>query len=113
MVKSTTKHPVYSKTLRCTNSINYQPKLTNWETNFLSYCFILYLLYVWKQVEHLLTNWAFLIGKKNGVVASIHVSHANVVTVSPVQLPEGEYEYDFICLNLILNSLGNCSMRWP
>lgn len=37
---------------------------------------------------HLLTDWPFLIGEKCGMVAPIHVSHAYIVTISPVQLPE-------------------------
>lgn len=37
---------------------------------------------------HLLTYWSFLIGEKRGVVATVHVGHTYVVTVSPVQLPE-------------------------
>lgn len=35
----------------------------------------------------LLTHWPFLIGEKCGVVATIHVSHAYIVPISPVQLP--------------------------
>lgn len=42
----------------------------------------------WKLVVHLLTYWSFLIGEKCGVVATIHVGHAYVVTISPVQLPK-------------------------
>lgn len=40
----------------------------------------------------MLTYWSFLICEKCCVVATIHVSHAYVVTVSPVQLPEEGYE---------------------
>lgn len=35
----------------------------------------------------LLTHWPFLTGEKRGVVAPIHVSHAYIVTISPVQIP--------------------------
>lgn len=38
-------------------------------------------------VERLLTHWSFLTGEKYSVVATIHVSHAYIVTIGPVQLP--------------------------
>lgn len=39
----------------------------------------------------MLTYWSLLIGEKCGAVATIHVGHAYVITVSPVKLPEEGY----------------------
>lgn len=44
--------------------------------------------FFWLETAHLLTYWSLLIGKKRGLVAAVHVSHTNVIAVSPVQLPE-------------------------
>lgn len=35
-----------------------------------------------------LTYWCFLIGEECGAIATIHVSHANVVPIRPVELPD-------------------------
>lgn len=44
--------------------------------------------FFWLETAHLLTYWSLLIGKKRGLVAAVHVSHAYVIAISPVQLPE-------------------------
>lgn len=42
------------------------------------------------NVWGLLTYWSFLTSEKCYVVATVHVRHAYVVTISPVQLPKEE-----------------------
>lgn len=39
---------------------------------------------------HHLTHWSFLVGEKQGAVITIHVSHADVVTICPIKLPGEE-----------------------
>lgn len=47
----------------------------------------------------LLTHWSLLIGEECGLVAAVHVGHTYVISVCPVQLPEGGHREGLLKTN--------------
>lgn len=46
-----------------------------------------------KKYSVSLTDWAFLVSKKDTTVAAVCIGHADVVPICPVEFPEGCRQY--------------------